>query len=215
MDAAQLLVAFMAGALAFLSPCSFPLLPAYVSFALGRGSRRLLSGFALSASMILGFVAVFAVFGLIPYVVLSDLLGFVWVVEPVVGGGLVVFGVLIGWTDRLDSFSGFRLSADGSRASFLLYGVVYGVTSLGCSLPIFLLIVLQGVDARSLVDASTLFAAFSAGAAALIIPLTLSLTLAKSLMHERLLGVLPYMKRINGAVLVAAGAYMIYTGLIR
>jgi threonine/homoserine/homoserine lactone efflux protein len=52
------------------------------------------------------------------------------------------------------------------------------------------------------------------GAAALIIPLTLTLSLAKRVIHERLLSVLPYMKRVNGVVLIAAGVYMLYAGLI-
>lgn len=216
MDGAQLLIAFTAGALAFLSPCSLPMLPAYVSYTLERGDQkgRLLSGLTLSAAMIIGFLLVFVVIGVIPSLAVSGFMNLVWLAEPVIGGGLMVLGVVTGWTNALDRLPSIGFALDGNRLSFLFYGVAYGVASLGCSLPVFILIVLQGATAGSLGEILTLFAAYGAGAAALIIPLTLTLSLAKGVIHERLLGVLPYMKRVNGIVLIAAGAYMLYAGLI-
>ncbi len=215
MDGAQLAIAFTAGALAFLSPCSLPMLPAYVSYTLERGDHKLSSGLALSTSMIAGFLAVFVGVGLVSSIAITGLLSMVWLAEPIIGAGLVAFGAMTGWTKTLDQLPTFGLNADGNRLSFLFYGVAYGVASLGCSLPVFLLIVLQGATAGSLAEMLALFAAYGAGAALLIVPLTLSLTLAKGMIHERLLDVLPYMRRIHGVVLIAAGAYMVYSGLLR
>jgi hypothetical protein len=75
--------------------------------------------------------------------------------------------------------------------------------------------VLQGATAGGLGDILIIFAAYGAGAAALIIPLTLTLTLTKRLIQEKLLSILPYVKNINAVVLILAGAYMLYTGLLR
>lgn len=216
MDGAQLLIAFTAGALAFLSPCSLPMLPAYVSYMLERGDRkgRLLSGLALSAAMIVGFLLVFVVIGVIPSIAVSGFMRFVWLAEPVIGGGLIFLGVVSGWTNALDRLQSIGFAFDGNKLSFVFYGIAYGVASLGCSLPIFILIVLQGAAVGNFAEIIVLFAAYGVGAAALIIPLTLTLSLAKGVLYERLLSVLPYMKRVNGIVLIAAGVFMLYAGLI-
>ena len=87
-----------------------------------------------------------------------------------------------------------------ARVSFLFYGVAYGVASLGCSLPVFILIVLQGAAALDLILRSSRL---------------ITSLLAKGVIHERLLSVMPYMKRVNGIVLIVAGAYMLYVELIR
>ncbi len=216
MDGAQLFIAFTAGALAFLSPCSLPMLPAYVSYMLERSDRqgRLLSGLALSAAMIVGFLLVFAVIGVIPSIAVSGFMRFVWLAEPVIGGGLIVLGLVSGWTNALDRLPSIGFAFDVNKLSFVFYGIAYGVASLGCSLPIFILIVIQGAAVGNFAEILALFAAYGVGAAALIIPLTLTLSLAKGVIHERLLSVLPYMKKMNGIVLIAAGVYMLYTGLI-
>lgn len=217
MDAAQLLIAFTAGALAFLSPCSLPMLPAYVSYYLDRGNQkgRLLTGLVLAASMVAGFLLVFVVVGIIPSLAVSEFTKWVWIAEPLIGVLLIGLGILTGFTSVLNGLPRIGASFSGNKISFLAYGAAYGTASLGCSLPVFILVVLQGATAGGLGDILIIFAAYGAGAAALIIPLTLTLTLTKSLIQEKLLYILPYMKRINAVVLILAGAYMLYTGLLR
>jgi cytochrome c-type biogenesis protein len=217
MDAAQLLIAFTAGVLAFLSPCSLPMLPAYVSYYLDRGEQRgrILSGLVLAMSMIAGFLLVFVVVGIIPSLAVSEFTKWIWVAEPVIGAGLIGLGILNEWTTVVDGLPRVGSSFDGSKLSFLAYGAAYGIASLGCSLPVFILVVLQGATAVSLGEILVIFAAYGAGAAALIIPLTLTLSLTKGLLQEKLLSIMPYMKKINSAVLILAGAYMLYSGLLR
>jgi cytochrome c biogenesis protein CcdA len=215
MDAAQLSLAFTAGALAFLSPCSLPMLPAYISYYLDKGDHRgrLTSGLYLAASTVIGFLLVFVVIGIIPSLVISEFVKWVWVAEPVVGLIVITLGIATGWTSVFNSVPNINLSFNGNRLSFLAYGVAYGFASLGCSLPVFLLVVLQGAAAGGIKEILILFIAYCAGAATLIIPLTITLTLTKGLIYERLLQVLPYMKKINAAVLILAGSYMLIKGL--
>ena len=68
---ASLSIAFVAGGLATLNPCSFPLLPAFLSFyagadeaALPAASTRLAQGLAAGLLMTAGFVGAFALIGL-------------------------------------------------------------------------------------------------------------------------------------------------------
>jgi len=216
MDAAQLSLAFTAGALAFLSPCALPMIPVYLSYYISseRAGKRLMNGLLESCSMSVGFLLVFLLVGIIPSIIAAEFLRFVWLAAPVLGFGLIIIGLLSGWTTFMDRLPrlGFQIEG-GEQISFLTYGIAYGVASLGCSLPVFLIVVLQGASAKSLIDVLWLFVAYGAGAATLIIPLTITLTLAKDLLYNRLLTVLPFLKKVNGVVIILAGMYMIYTGL--
>jgi cytochrome c biogenesis protein CcdA len=189
------------------------MLPAYVFYYLDKGDQKgsLSSGLILAVSMVAGFLLVFVVIGVILSLAVSEFIKWVWGADPVIGAGLIGLGVLTGWTRILERLPRIGFSADGNKLSFLAFGVAYGVASLGCSLPVFILVVVQGAAAGGLSEIFTLFAVFMTGAAALIIPLTLALTLTNELIHERLLAILPYMNKINAVVLIAAGAYMIYT----
>ncbi len=216
MDAAQLSLAFTAGALAFLSPCALPMMPGYISYYISSegAGKRLASALLQSCLMSAGFILVFLLVGLIPSLIAAEFLRFVWLAVPILGLGLVIIGLLTGWTTIMDRLPSLGLKVEGeSQISFLTYGVAYGVASLGCSLPVFLIVVLQGASAKSLIDVFWLFSAYGAGAATLIIPLTITLTLAKDLLHKQLLAALPFLKKVNGIVLILAGMYMIYTGL--
>jgi cytochrome c biogenesis protein CcdA len=215
MDVAQLTLAFMAGALAFLSPCSLPMLPVYISYYIDKSDSRgrILPVLTVAASLIFGFLLVFVVVGIIPSLLLSEFLKLVWVLEPTIGIILIVIGLLTGWTKAMDRLP--TLTINGTWISFLSFGVAYGFASLGCNLPIFLLVIFQGATVTGVGEILTLFAAYGAGAAALIIPLTLTLSLAKGLVHKQLVKILPYIKKINGFVLILAGAYMLYAGLTR
>jgi cytochrome c biogenesis protein CcdA len=161
-----------------------------------------------------GFLAVFLLVGIIPSIMAAEFQRYIWLAGPVLGFVLIIIGLLTGWTTFMDRLPSLGLKINGaSQISFLTYGVAYGVASLGCSLPVFLIIVLQSSSAKSFIDLLWLFAAYGAGAAALIIPLTITLTLAKDLLHNHLLAALPFLKKVNGVVLILAGIYMIYTGL--
>jgi cytochrome c biogenesis protein CcdA len=86
---------------------------------------------------------------------------------------------------------------------------------MGCSLPVFILVVVEGATAGGFAEMLVLFGAYGAGTAALIIPLTLTLTLANGLIYEKLTKILPHMKKLNAVVLVLAGLYMFVTGIMR
>src|SRR5689334_8594782 len=71
MNAVPVSVALVAGGLAVVNPCGFPLLPAFLSFYLGAGedelpraSTRVLQGLLVGGLVTVGFVGVFALVGL-------------------------------------------------------------------------------------------------------------------------------------------------------
>src|SRR6266542_464941 len=122
-------LALVAGALATLNPCAFPLLPAFLSLYVGAreerlsGRSRVLQGLVTGLVVTAGFLGVFVVVGLpVAYGAgrVADALPWVGVV---LGGLLVGIGMLTlaGRAPRLPLRWGVRTR--GSRSPMLLFGV--------------------------------------------------------------------------------------------
>lgn len=211
MDPAQLVLAFSAGALAFLSPCCLPMFVGYITHYVGSDEGgRILTGLVFSASTVSGFLLVFVGVGGASTLLFRDTLRWAWTTLPAIGVLMVALGVVTGWTSLLDRLPHIPLPIWGVRSSSFLYGLAYGVSAIGCSLPVFLLVVVQSAALGGNGDIVWLFVSYGAGAAALMMPLTVSLSLAKSLVRERLVAFVPHVKKAEGIILVLAGAYMIY-----
>lgn len=210
-------LALVAGALATLNPCGFPLLPAFLSFYMGAreerlpsAGSRLVQGLVTGVVVTAGFLGVFVAVGLpVAYGAgrVSDALPWLGVV---LGGALVALGVatLAGRVPRLP----LRLPTRGAAASrgtgpMLLFGAGYGVASLGCTLPIFLAVVGSAATGAS---TALVFAAYGAGMAVVVTALALAAAFVRDGLARRLRSVLPYMSRIAGALLIVAGAYLAY-----
>ncbi len=121
------ILAFLGGALSFLSPCTLPILPAYFAFATSSGRRHIASN---TMMFILGLATVFSLFGASASA-LGSLLRQYQDLILIVGGALVViFGVmsLLG-----KGFSGVSAEADtgpagGGQAGGLGGSFVFGMT---------------------------------------------------------------------------------------
>ena len=83
--------------------------------------------------------------------------------------------------------------------------------SLGCTLPNFLGPIASTLG-RDLAAGIATFAAYSAGIALVLIPLTLAVGLAKGQLVRRFRRVLPHVGRASGALLALTGAYVAYYG---
>jgi cytochrome c biogenesis protein CcdA len=80
---------------------------------------------------------------------------------------------------------------------------------MACSFPVFVLLVLQASTAGGTVGVIGMFVAYGLGASTVIIPLSVALTFSRELIYEKLIQLMPYMKRINAFILILAGLYMI------
>lgn len=98
----ELLVAFVAGLLSFLSPCVLPLIPGYLSFMTGLSSAELSDaerplGRVLVPSLmfVLGFSLVFVSFGASASVLGQVLSPYKDVIEKIGGVAVILFGILM------------------------------------------------------------------------------------------------------------------------
>jgi cytochrome c biogenesis protein CcdA len=167
----------------------------------------------VGVAVTVGFVATFAVVGL----VVSRVTRRVYDVAPwislVIGAALVVLGIAL--------LAGFELNLRlprldrGGRtrglASMALFGVSYAVASLGCELPIFLAAI-SGVFGRGLASGAAYFVAFALGFGVVLVSLTVTLAMARQSMVLSLRKVLPFVSRIAGGLLVITGTYVTWYG---
>jgi len=217
-----LVFAFTAGIAAFLSPCAFALLPSYITLHLGLKEKEqskglnvktLAKGLYFGSITSLGFITLFSLFG-----ILIGLFG--QVIKPltpyIIGATGVIISVLglllllnIDLSKQIPTPKLFR-SAKGGTTGFYFYGVGYGLAALGCTLPVFLAVVIGGLSAGGLLGAVALFASYSLGMTLLMIGFTIAIIAAKDTVMRYTNVIMPYMKRISGALLLIAGIILVY-----
>lgn len=210
-------IALTAGGLAVVNPCSFPLLPAFLSFYLGSEEQRLpsaptraLQGLLVGALVAAGFLTVFAVVGLPLSLGLSAIANAVPWLGLATGAALALAGILalVDVGVRLPSRAQPRPRARRSRTAgaMFLFGVGYGAASLGCTLPIFLALVGASLGAAKL----TIFAAYTVGMTLVLMALALAVAFARQGIARFLRELLPHINRLAGLLLFASGGYLVY-----
>lgn len=135
--------AFALGLVGAANPCGIPLLPAYLSLFAdppGVTRRRPLKAMAASAYVTAGFTACFGVLGLAVGAVVASVDKIVPWVMVGLGAALAVAG-FAGVAGRRPWSSVPRLRVRVNRrhpGAMFGFGVVYGLASLGCALPVYL-----------------------------------------------------------------------------
>jgi cytochrome c biogenesis protein CcdA len=210
-------LAFSAGLLATVNPCGFALLPSFVGYYLG--ARRpgastgasLVDGLVVGVLLTTGFLAVFGSVGLVVA------LGARAVVEVVpwaaigIGIGLVGVGLWLLAGRRLSvRLPGLRPSVAGGYRTILAFGVAYGVGSLSCTLPIFLVVVGSAVSAGSPLDTVGVVFAYALGMATILMLLSLATAGFREVLVRAIRPLLAHASRISGVLLVLGGSYVVY-----
>lgn len=208
----------MAGALAMLNPCAFPLLPAFLSFYVGaderqlpQASNRIAQGLLVGLLVAGGSLGVFTVVGLpIAYGVTLVADALPWA-GMAIGLTLCTVGALglAGKRIGLPAANPLRPRDDRRLQTILVFGAGYAVASLGCTLPVFLTL-LAAAGAGGPAGLLAVFAAYGGGMALLLMALSVAAALLNRGLARGLGRVLPHMHRIAGGLLVVAGTYLTY-----
>jgi cytochrome c-type biogenesis protein len=232
----SLSLAFGAGVLSTLNPCGFALLPAFISYtvkqqvsvASERGPenwRSLLRGGLLGLPLTAGFLLIFLVAGGVLALggrLLVHL--FPWL-ALLVGSGLVLLG---GWTlltGRALEMPGLgvvaaklnRATKDGQaeasphvmRAAWI-FGLGYGLSSLGCTLPVFLLVVGTTITAGGVADAGLVLASYAAGMALVLFMVALAATTLGDVLRSTIFPLLRWVQPVAALLLMGAGGYIVF-----
>ena len=215
----NLSLSFIRGLIASINPCGFVLLPTYLMYFLGVSanepqaqrapiSRALIVGATVSA----GFFAVFFAVGAATQYWTYTLLDNAKYATLVIGLLFVVLGIaiLFGFklpiaTPRIDI--GER---DRTIRTMFLYGIAFAVTSIGCTLPLFIATLFQTGESRGYWAGVANVLMYAAGMALVVLSLTLALATAKQGFVRWLRSKIQYVEMVSGAFVFLSGLYLLW-----
>lgn len=219
-DSVAITLALTAGMIAAFNPCGFALLPAYLALFLGdqsgrSGSSAVGRALVVGAAVTGGFVFLFGVAGLL-------ISGFAVQVASVTPYLTIVVGPLLAglgaWllsgrelTIRLPRWSA---SAGSGLLGMFVYGIVYATVSLSCTIPVFLVAVVGVFQSESFFGGVAVLLAYAAGMGLILTSLAVAMALARDGLLRGSRRVLPYLNRVSGALLIAAGLYLTWYGYV-
>ena len=211
----QYVISFLEGIVTFISPCLLPMLPIYISYFAGGGERTTGKTLRCAGGFVLGFTVVFVAMGALAGTLGSFLIRYQTVVNLVLGGIVVLFGLNYLGVLNLNIFKGMKGNVKTRDMNFLsafLFGLVFSVGWTPC-VGVFLgsALMLASQQGSALVGTLMLLC-YSLG---LGVPFLVSAVLI-----DQLKGAFTFIKRnyavvnkVCGGLLVAVGVLMA-TGLL-
>lgn len=223
--------AFGAGMMSAVNPCGFTLLPVYLALFLGSDRdgfrerplwQRLTGALGVAAVVSLGFVLLFAAIGGLVAAGARFIVGVMPWVAVTLGAGLVLLGAWMLAGRHLSSDAllrlGTRLSAGQGRGlrGYFLYGLTFGVCSVSCTLPVFLVVVGSAVAAGGFVAGLAQFVGYGLGMGAVVTVLTLAAAaLKEGVLVRGVRRAMPYLHTATALFVAAGGLYILYYWLVK
>ncbi|MHB8585162.1 MAG: cytochrome c biogenesis CcdA family protein [Thermoplasmatota archaeon] len=209
--------AFGEGVLSFLSPCGFPMLPAYVAYYVqsadagearsGESSPRV--GWMRAAQGALAASAgALLLFGLVSYAVaaaLGPIEGIVPDLELI--GGLVVLAMGIATVAQRDWGFALPVRAPARRGMVSLFGfgALYAAVAAGCSIALLSVVIATGVAAHA---TALLLGVYAIGLVAMIAATTFAAALARNGLLGALRNAMPRVRVVAGSAMIVVGVYL-------
>lgn len=205
----QYLISFLEGIVTFISPCLLPMLPIYISYFAGGGERSTAKTLTCATGFVLGFTAVFVAMGALAGTVGSFLIRYQTIVNIILGGIVVLFGLNFLGLVNLNIFRGMQggvKTADMNFWSAMIFGVVFSVGWTPC-VGVFLgsALMLASQQGSALVGTLMLLS-YSLG---LGVPFLISAVLI-----DQLKGAFSFIKRNYAVVNRVCGGLLVLVGLL-
>ncbi len=227
-DYGLFLLAVVAGIATFFSPCSFPLLPGYLSFYYNTerpdvGRRAIYRGILAAAGVVTFAVIVGVVIALLGQGVASSFS----ISSPTpslltrafrigLGAVLMSLGAIqlsnVTFHNRaLDVLtSRFYSAAKSGNRGLYLYGLGYNAAGIGCAAPITAGLVAFALGSGGFVSAFLAFLIYSLTMGVLMLGVSLLVADSKHVLINNLKYSTPKIKKVSSTILIAVGAFLIY-----
>ena len=211
--------AFAAGMVASVNPCGVLMLPSYVMYQLrtegARSStaRRALRAVLIAAVVTAGFILIFAAVGGIIAAGGQWLVSSFPYVGLIIGVVMAALGIWILATGKTLSILGagpVSIERERNLKNGFVFGIVYAVGSLSCTLPIFLVVVGTSLTGGGLASSFGQFIGYALGMGTIIFLVTIGAALFRRAMGRWMRLVTPYIHRVSAMFLIGAGAYLLY-----
>jgi cytochrome c biogenesis protein CcdA len=214
-------LAFAAGLVAALNPCGFALLPTYLTLVVRADDAGQLTALAravvATATMLLGFMAVFGTFGLFTVSVLNTVQRYLPYLTVLIGFVLVALGV---WLLSGRRLAGLNPLARSERwaptvriGSMFGYGVGYALASLSCTIGPFLAVTAASFRVGLILESLLTYLAYAAGMSLIVGVLAIAAAFANPIRIGLISRILPYINRIGGVLVGIVGLYVGYFGI--
>lgn len=210
MDLTGLTFAFTAGIFSLLSPCGYALLPGYISYHLGSELpvRKAILGGLLSLA---GLATVFSCIGFvasIANVLLSQLIPLLELAAAII---IVFMGISILVKIRIPSISmQVKIPKQKGLIGLYVFGIAYGLASVGCSAPIFFSILAYAVAMEGFLSSTITFLVYTIGMGTPLILTSILVAEAKRLTIERVAKATSWLQKFSGIFLILVGIYLLY-----
>jgi len=220
------------GALTFFSPCSFPLMPGFVSYYIANdvGNKRknpLKAGAAAALGIITFFLLVGALVALVGGVIGSLLQGLM----PIIGTILVLLGlsILLGFdsffervmdlvklpfTRAKEALFGNRFGGGGGSGGLFAYGFGYGAAASSCMAPVFIGVIVLGTSAGGgflggFFGGALVFTIYALVLGVMMALFTLLISSGSGILQS-LVRNTEIIKKVSGGLLTAAGIFVVW-----
>ncbi len=216
---------FGAGMVASVNPCGFMMLPSFAAFSISGGregslsmpavslAERGLRALRMSALVTLGFMVVFGVIGVTVSAGGRGILQYFPWSSLVIGIGLIALGawlLLPGKHLIFPAATRVALPDGNGVGGMFAFGIAYGLASLGCTLPIFLVVVGTALASEGFLFSVLQFLNYALGMGLVITLVALSVAYFQGALVRPLRAAMPYVERIGAVFLVGAGTYLVY-----
>lgn len=217
--------AFGAGMVASVNPCGFMMLPSFAAFSLGRGPYgnpgvlelpllgRGLRALLMAGLVTLGFVVVFGAVGVVLSAGGRGLLQFFPWTSLVVGSGLILLGLWLFLPGRhlvLPVATRLAVPEREGLGGMLAFGIAYGVASLGCTLPIFLVVVATALATEGFLFSVLQFLNYALGMGLIVAIVAVSAAYFQGAFLRSFRRLMPYVEKVGALFIVGAGTYLLY-----
>lgn len=201
----QITIALAAGIQTFFSPCSFPLLPAYLSYYIGNDQEQI-NTLKTITHAIAGFTTIIAILTTLTFTIGKQISSFFTKITPLIATALIALG--IAWMLNKKPLSISNLKIELPKSSAYLFGNAYAITSIACMFPILLSVVLTTIN-QGTTTLITTFLAYLLGMATMMALATLAATLSNQILLQKFKNYMNYVTRTSGLIILLAGTYLL------
>ena len=186
------------------------MLPGYISYYMGV-KASLEKTVAGGVACTLGLLTVFSAIGVVVSTLGSLISRYIPLLELVAGLLVILMGVSMIFEIRFPTF--FTISRAPRQRGIIgvfLYGVLYGLATLGCSAPIFFSMLFYAFASGGPLYGIVTFVVYAIGMGLPIVITTILVAGAKKFMLERMVKMIPWFQKASGIILIIIGAYLLY-----
>ena len=208
---------FILGVMAAVNPCGFVLLPTYLVYYLGSELQRPQENRAVTMTRALsvgtavssGFVAIFLVVGIISRLFTTVIRDNAKYAALVIGILLVVAGIAMfrGWKPPLTQ-PDVSMQRRRTGWNMFLFGVVYAIASIGCTIGFLTSVILGSVNREGFVSGVVSIVLYGLGMGMLVTGLTVALAFARVGLVTTLKRGLRWFDKVSAGFVVLTGLYL-------